>query len=772
MPEPRIIESDFKFDKIDRQADWKAVFDLLDNNFSKVATYLATLGSRVKIESFSAQANQTVFELQDPYNTTKNCLAVYRNGSRQWLSEGFTETSETSFTLTEPCEEGDEIVAVYNRYYLLGDSSSIDYDQVNQAFLDYVKTTNLPQLGEYLDAHPELTTTVVDGSITSDKLNLDLRLKTASFYSSLSSMKTDQSLLVGSIAITLGYYQANDGGGAKYLITNENLIPNDCTIYLLDNGYYAKLIFENEINFRQLGAKSLDSLNTKVDNSPYLDKFMRYINPLGISLYIPSGIWLFSPYVFLKPVIIRGEVMLSRSNNGGSHGTIIAPLQDQQEFIWQFSDSGGAGILANFSIENLVFSTCEYEIVSNNYKIKQYYSTINACVVMRGAELGTCNNLNFHYIKGCALSVESCNEINFGNMSFRFISDPSQPNLKLVGNGSTRSVNSSLFFGDLQFEACVGSLIYVSDYLTNNIFNNIMLEPNLSPDSDGSEIYADSDDYDIQAQSMCILELATSCYIFGTIISSISCDGFSAYSSIIENSQYIYDTVIGGGTTRDVNLQIKNINLCFIRKEFYLFQGSTLGGSSALIDFGTLSYNGVGGVYRALMKGNYAGKFSVKDLSKNYYCGNILYPEDFVFVTYSTDAVSTNLVLPGNPVLPAYTPSLSPYGTAIRSFNEGNSGSKDISKMQIWNHKSIESLWLHVCLVKNAKTTIYLKGKVNGESIVESIDITENSLPSGTWQWKEIFSENHFDEGLLELGFSVASQNTSYIDAMTFNKVT
>ena len=127
MPDPRITETDFQFDKIDRQVDWKAVFDLLDNNFSQVASYLATLGNRVKIESFSAQANQTVFELQDPYNTTKNCLAVYRNGSRQWLSKGFTETSETSFTLTEPCEEGDEIVAVYNRYYIINDVFPLDY---------------------------------------------------------------------------------------------------------------------------------------------------------------------------------------------------------------------------------------------------------------------------------------------------------------------------------------------------------------------------------------------------------------------------------------------------------------------------------------------------------------------------------------------------------------------------------------------------------------------------------------------------------------------
>lgn len=122
-----ISSSNFPLAQLDRNSDWKTIFDTLDNNFSKISEYLATLGNRVKVESFSAQADQTVFTLSDSYNTTKNCLAVYRNGSRQWLGKGFTETSETSFTLTEPCEEGDEIVAVYNQYYIINDVFPLDY---------------------------------------------------------------------------------------------------------------------------------------------------------------------------------------------------------------------------------------------------------------------------------------------------------------------------------------------------------------------------------------------------------------------------------------------------------------------------------------------------------------------------------------------------------------------------------------------------------------------------------------------------------------------
>lgn len=113
---------DFNFDKLNRQGTWKDIFDLLDNNFSKVAEYLATLGNRVRIDQFVATAGQTVFELTDKYNTLRNCVSVYVNGARQWKDSGFTESSETSITLTTPCDAGDEVTVVYNKYYIVSDT--------------------------------------------------------------------------------------------------------------------------------------------------------------------------------------------------------------------------------------------------------------------------------------------------------------------------------------------------------------------------------------------------------------------------------------------------------------------------------------------------------------------------------------------------------------------------------------------------------------------------------------------------------------------------
>lgn len=119
--------ADFKFDKLDENLDWKGIFQQLDDNFDKVAEYLSSIGNRVSIQHFLASEGQTTFELSTQYNTKRNCLAVYKNGVRQWLGDSFIEVNSSTFQMTVPCEESDEIVAVYNNYYLIGDTNPMDY---------------------------------------------------------------------------------------------------------------------------------------------------------------------------------------------------------------------------------------------------------------------------------------------------------------------------------------------------------------------------------------------------------------------------------------------------------------------------------------------------------------------------------------------------------------------------------------------------------------------------------------------------------------------
>lgn len=74
------------------------------------------------------------------------------------------------------------------------------------------------------------------------------------YYNNVEDMKADDSLKEGDMAITLGYYESNDGGGAEYVIneTSKNKYHQE----ELNNGLYARLIIKNgSINIKQLGAK-------------------------------------------------------------------------------------------------------------------------------------------------------------------------------------------------------------------------------------------------------------------------------------------------------------------------------------------------------------------------------------------------------------------------------------------------------------------------------------------------------------------------------------
>lgn len=71
-------------------------------------------------------------------------------------------------------------------------------------------------------------------------------------------MKNDTKLKDGDTAVTLGYYNINDGGNAIYKIIDsltDNVIPNDQNIIALNNNLYAKLIvISNIINIKCFGA--------------------------------------------------------------------------------------------------------------------------------------------------------------------------------------------------------------------------------------------------------------------------------------------------------------------------------------------------------------------------------------------------------------------------------------------------------------------------------------------------------------------------------------
>ena len=114
------------------------------------------------------------------------------------------------------------------------------------------------------------------------------------YFDTVADMKAYQGLKAGDMAVTLGYYEANDGGGAEYRIVK----TSDQYIEELENNLYAELIIKDSIiNLKQVGLKNND---INFDNSIILNYIFNNNNYTNYQYFIPDGI-----FYLLNSVIIN-----------------------------------------------------------------------------------------------------------------------------------------------------------------------------------------------------------------------------------------------------------------------------------------------------------------------------------------------------------------------------------------------------------------------------------------------------------------------------------
>lgn len=124
--------------------------------------------------------------------------------------------------------------------------------------------------------------------------------KSILFFNSIDELKNSTNLKKDSIVKTIGFYEANDGGGAFYRITDDStIVSDDIFIHQINNtDLKAELIVENNtINILSLGARRQTNTNTKYDIQPFILAYISYLNNFNqiIKLYIPRGfIYVFS----------------------------------------------------------------------------------------------------------------------------------------------------------------------------------------------------------------------------------------------------------------------------------------------------------------------------------------------------------------------------------------------------------------------------------------------------------------------------------------------
>lgn len=401
-------------------------------------------------------------------------------------------------------------------------------------------------------------------------------------YNTLAEMIKDN-LMDGDLAITSGYYAAGDGGGAKYTITNAQLTADDAFIIELANGLYAKLVIENnQVNIRQLGARSQDTSNNKYDIAPYIAKYLATVGtsnttaaqPDKITLYIPSGVWHSSPLDItgIGYSIIGDEQFISLRNRG----TIISSLVDNQNYIFNFNSS------TNFTLKNICFSTADFSYNQNKNIFETNASSIKSigayCVKFSLMSFGDTDNLYFEHINGQALEMASSWEIRHRKLFFRDIDAHSGCIVKFAkyveGASGAGGVNASSF-DNMMFEHVLGHLIYLESNckLANCHFGVINFEDNeitrsyVTYTEFTSENIATFDASNpVHYAVFCIGEAGTS---FNTcIIGSIQLNNISTFYSTINGQNYCYDNifrVIGAGSV--FNIVVNNIDSLGIKKQ-------------------------------------------------------------------------------------------------------------------------------------------------------------------------------------------------------------
>ena len=130
------------------------------------------------------------------------------------------------------------------------------------------------------------TNLVIDasnGNLTQTQIND----KNAFFYATVADMAADTKLKAGKAVITHGYWSANDGGGARYLISSN---ATDYSIPVA-NGLHA--VFADSFDIRKFGIRNSATLDQTTEIKrmcAYADKFVYEIDFLNFSLQVPK-IW-------------------------------------------------------------------------------------------------------------------------------------------------------------------------------------------------------------------------------------------------------------------------------------------------------------------------------------------------------------------------------------------------------------------------------------------------------------------------------------------------
>ena len=240
---------------------------------------------------------------------------------------------------------------------------------------------------------------------TTDGESVQLKLnKKPYYYNSVANMKADTKLKVGDMAVTLGYYSANDGGNSEYIIVNDDTLVDDGgSIHVLSNGLRAKLIDRETLLPEVFGAYG-DNIH---DDSTFIQNAINYCS--GKSIFTLSE----KTYLISNMLDFKDNVY--NCNNGTFRININGEKQRESLFCNELFNGDGT-ILNKIQINDL-------NIIDEASPYAQTFSFKNCSVIF--------NKINVYKThKGSVLDLYGVNPnsiINECNIKIN-VADPTDTN--------------------------------------------------------------------------------------------------------------------------------------------------------------------------------------------------------------------------------------------------------------------------------------------------------------------------------------------------------
>ena len=308
---------------------------------------------------------------------------------------------------------------------------------------------------------------------TTDGESVQLKLnKKPYYYDNVADIKADNKLKAGDMAVTLGYYEANDGGGGLYLIKNDSSLTSDNgSIHDLNNGLKAELIIDKYVYIKQFGAKG----DGETDDTETIQNAIDYCNINNYTAYFGKGQYYISEslnFYTERKIILNAEC------------TIVSD-KDIDMIIMPWGSMLQGGIIKNSHEQ---YSKSLIILESSNYLVDDYNGYIKD-ITLIGTNSTGCSGIRTKYLAGKS-------GISFFTFSNIFVKSVGYA-LKITND---EGINSSAYFtgniiDNFRTFICTNNIyINLPRAVSGNSFKNIQIQP---PDAAhyNSALYLDCGQY-------------------------------------------------------------------------------------------------------------------------------------------------------------------------------------------------------------------------------------------------------------------------------------